>query len=523
MSQNHLRRLLSSPLFSPFLILLLLWFDFVWVVRREWTYNDQYSYGWFTLGLLIYLLYIRISDRPKPAAGNIHLTRFIFLGVVILSLNRIVIGSNPEWRPTLWLHVLTIFGMTLAMLWSLGGRSWIRHFAPTFTLMLFAVPWPTFLESSVTGGLMRMVAAIVVDSMNLIGIYAEQSGNLIRLRSGWVGIEAACSGVRNFQSTLMSAWFVGELFRFTWLGRGLLLFLSGIASLLLNVGRTWILTWSTHRSGASLTETIHDPVGYTVSVIAFLILIVIAFLLRKYFARESSEREGSQAWTGQSSELSPQRRLSHPVCFSAIAILIAGYGVAELWYYRVERSFPDPQAIEVDWQNLAHDVEFVDINPAIRGQLKYSDGFQAEWVDTKSRAEWKVFFFSWTNGTVSPFIGVHNPETCLPASGFRKGKTHTPLIFEVDAQQIEFQVTTFYFMERPYQVYYATWNDYWGPAVPFVETTSERFELAWSGRRLTNRRSLQIVIEGISNEAITRQNVENFLDKTLAWENSNPG
>jgi hypothetical protein len=176
--------------------------------------------------------------------------------------------------------------------------------------------------------------------------------------------------------------------------------------------------------------------------------------------------------------------------------------------------------VEVDWQSLPFEVQFVDIAPAIRSQLKYSDGVQAEWVDADKRVEWKVFFFAWTKGSVSPFVGVHSPETCMPASGFRKGGDHPPLVIGMDDQRIEFEVTTFYFMDRPYQVYYANWNDYWGAPVPLVKTADDRLRLAWSGRRVTNRRSLQIVIEGVADESVARQNVRSFLERTLRWSDS---
>ncbi len=514
LSQDNSRSFPLNPLVGPVVVLLVLWADFIWIVHREWAFNDQYSYGWLTPFLLSYLVYIRIADRPRGRLGGMNVTGLIVLGILIISLNRIILGSNPEWRPAVWLHALTIFMLTLALLWRMGGWPWLRHFGPAFALMLFAVPWPTFIENPLTGGLMRVIAAIVVESMNLIGIYAEQSGNLIRLRTGWVGIEAACSGVRNFQSTLMSAWFVGELFRFTLGGRGLLLLLGGTASLVLNVGRTWILTWTTHRSGSSLTESVHDPVGHIVSLIAFVLLVAVALLLRKYFAQAA---DGSRM-VGTPVAASARQRpvfLSVTASASVIALLVAGYAVTGLWYYRAERTLPAPQVVEVDWQRLPFDVQFTEIASSIRGQLKYSDGVQAEWVEEGGLVKWKVFFFAWTKGTVSPFVGVHNPESCMPASGFRKGATHPPLVFGINDQWIEFDVTTFHFMDRPYQVYYATWNDYWGPEVPFVETAGDRLRLAWSGRRLTNRRSLQVVIEGIPDERVARQRVQAFLETAV--------
>ena len=396
--------------------------------------------------------------------------------------------------------------------------AWLRHFTPAFALMLFAAPLPTFLENSVTGSLMRVVTSIVVESMNLCGIYAEQAGNLIRLRNGWVGVEAACSGVRNFQSTLMSAWFVGELFRFPPIWRGLLLLLSGVASLILNVGRTWILTWATHRSGTTLTESIHDPVGHLVSAITFVILLGVAFLIRRYFTRDTEEAKARAALaTGARVHRRPPLLLSRSAWLTIIALLAGGYGFTQLWYYRFERTLPEPQRVELDWSSVDTEIEFIDISPAIRGQLKYNEGTHTEWVEADEGIQWKVFSFSWANMTVSPFIDVHRPETCMPASGFQKGPSHSPLLFSTEDRHIEFDVTTFYFMNRPFHVYYATWNDYWSADIPFARTTSDRLRLAWSGRRINNRSSLQIIIQGVAEESVARGKVQDFLEQTVRW------
>lgn len=504
-----------NPLRQPIVtVIFLLWADLVWVVRSEWIYNDQYSYGWLSLFLFLYLVYVRTSTRPVGSPGGLSVTIFVLLGIAVLTINRIVLESNPVWRSAIWLHALTVFGVTATLLWRMGGWAWVRYFMPAFALMLFAVPWPTFIENSVTGGLMQMVSGVVVEGMNFLGFYAEQSGNLIRLRNGWVGIEAACSGVRNFQSTLMSAWFVGELFRFTLTGRGLLLVLSGVASLIINIGRTGFLTWTTYQSGSNLTESIHDPVGHVVSAIAFLFLMVVAFFLRKYFGRQELKPEFATSISLQ--EDAPcSALLSRKAFLCSVALLMSGYLAAEIWYYRVERLLPEAQALEIDWTKGPDGIKFVDIAPAIRGQLKYTEGVQAEWVDTNGRGEWQVFSFAWRKGSVSPFLGVHNPSTCMPASGFKRVASHSPMTIAMGDQRLEFEVNTFYFLERPYQVYYATWSDSLGASIPAVESAGDRLRLAWSGRRVTNRRSLQIVIEGVETESVSRQKVQDFLDITL--------
>ena len=49
----------------------------------------------------------------------------------------------------------------------------------------------------------RGVAAIAAETMTLFGVPAQLEGNLIRVSSGLVGVNEACSGVRSLQTSLM--------------------------------------------------------------------------------------------------------------------------------------------------------------------------------------------------------------------------------------------------------------------------------------------------------------------------------
>jgi len=88
----------------------------------------------------------------------------------------------------------------LAFLWSVGGVSWLRHFAFPVAFTLIAVPWVSPLEEPIVQGLMRVVAAISSELVALFGIPAQLEGNLIRIPNGLVGVNEACSGVRSLQT-----------------------------------------------------------------------------------------------------------------------------------------------------------------------------------------------------------------------------------------------------------------------------------------------------------------------------------
>jgi hypothetical protein len=64
---------------------------------------------------------------------------------------------------------------------------------------------------------------LTVASLNLFHISAVQHGNVIEVKTGLLGIDEACSGIRSLQATLMVSLFLGELYRAATLRRVVLI------------------------------------------------------------------------------------------------------------------------------------------------------------------------------------------------------------------------------------------------------------------------------------------------------------
>jgi hypothetical protein len=63
---------------------------------------------------------------------------------------------------------------------------------------------------------MQIATWLTVAFLNLFQITAVQHGNVIEVKSGLLGIDEACSGIRSLQATVMVSLFLGELYRATW-------------------------------------------------------------------------------------------------------------------------------------------------------------------------------------------------------------------------------------------------------------------------------------------------------------------
>src|SRR5438552_13504182 len=195
----------------------ILWFVLFRHLSGEWSVNEQYNYGWFVPFFAAYLFWLRWQDRPQPfRISNFEfriLTAVAVLALLLLFPLRLFEIGNPDWRPLDWLHAAIVVFVTLALLWQMGGKPWLRHFAFPVAFIFVAVPWVSPIEQPIVQGLMRVVAAVVAEIATWFGIPTQLEGNLIRIPNGVVGINEACSGVRSLQTSLMIGLLFGELKR----------------------------------------------------------------------------------------------------------------------------------------------------------------------------------------------------------------------------------------------------------------------------------------------------------------------
>lgn len=491
-------------------LLLVLWGDLFRTLSLEWTINEQYHYGYLVPFICGYLMFLRWEDQPSTQPQGGLLANLILWGVVLFLFPlKIVLESNPDWRMVYWVHALLVCGATCVVLWHWGGKTWALWFVPALAVMLFAVPWPTSMERSLILGLMEMVAAITVEILNLLGINAMQQGNLIQLSTGTVGVEEACSGVRSFQSTLMAAWFLGELFRFrVGIRIGLMLF-GTVVSMLFNIGRTFLLTYLSYKNGAEFMASWHDSVGYLVSFLSFFVLLIVALIITRMHKRPEKKRHTASTkpvlqWLGWKTGLA-----------MTVACLLS-FPVMELWYRFAENNTATDLVIaKVDWDKAAPDAQFLDIPAAARAILRYSEGTQAVWHNGEDE-RWNVFFFTWGEGKISSFADIHNPEVCLPAAGFQLKEQDMPLLWSQNGLQMRLKPYRFESGKFTAYVFFTVWNDNQEETViPMARTFTDRIGAAFRGERIKGRRSLEIIISGVTSLDEARRKVKDFLNRSI--------
>jgi exosortase len=486
--------------YGPFVLFFtFLWAEAIHHLQGEWSFNPQYSYGWSVPLLVAYLFWRRWPHRPRASAPRHR--RFtialIVCGGLLLLPTRFLAEANPDWRLLSWIIATTAVGISLAFVYLAGGRAWLGFFAFPFLFFLVAVPWPTHFEQSIIQNLMRAVSAINVALVNAIGIPAIQHGNVIEVRTGLIGIEEACSGVRSLQATFMVSLFLGELFSFRTRFRVLLVALGAILAFACNLFRTALLVWIGATRGIHAVEGWHDPAGLSILLICLAALWLIALAIQR-FIRQATVKYPSTSERAPAL-LSFNRSL---VLGLAVWLVLVESGV-QVWYgFHQSAGAARWNAV---WPGTEVGYKSLPIPPAAENLLRYDEGGGASWEGAQSH-QWMMFFFRWLPGhTAALFVKIHRPDICLPASGLTMQHDSGIRLLKVNGISLPVRSYRFDAHGTPLHVFYCYWDarsSYESEAAANEEdwTARGRVRAAWRGRREIGAQMLELVVLGYEKD-----------------------
>jgi exosortase/archaeosortase family protein len=285
-------------------------------------------------------------------------------------------------------------------------------------------------------------------------------GNLIRVSTGLVGINEACSGIRSLQTSIMIGLLFGELKRLSGLRRLGLVITAVAVALFANFVRAVFLVRIAATENPSAVGRWHDIVGYSIIALVFLATLALAYLLGR---KKAPVVAGvSPAAKG----LQPTRLpLQFPVSYLAAALcslLLAELGTAA-WYRLHERNLVSSMRWNVKWPEQAPNFRKLKIDNEIRAVLRFDEGDAAAWTltspDTAETAHTalatatpvdrsaankigcSLFVFRWNPGKNSALLAnLHRPDVCLPASGWKQTADHGVRSYPVsDSTELTFR------------------------------------------------------------------------------------
>jgi len=563
----------------------LLWLGLWRQLSGEWSVNDQYSYGWFVPFFAIVLFWLRFEganftaggreplanrsreagdsdlvkaegwdDKPKaesgkrkPESGKLraeslsHITRHMSQAAVALCCLLLLFPirlfeiGNPDWRPLDWLHALCVVAITLVFLWWIGGKPWLKHFLFPVAFTLVAVPWVTPIEEPIVQGLMRLVANIASEAAALFGIPTSVQGNLIRIPSGLLGVNEACSGVRSLQTSLMIGLLFGELKRLPVAKRVMLVITAAAIAFVGNCIRAFCLVWIAATQNVTASARWHDWAGYGIVAAVFGGTLALTWALSREQRADVGRQKSEVRSDSQPTRLPLQSlgigNLGFRISVTAIVWLCVIELAATGWYRLHERDLAQAKRWDVQWPQGAEGLHEIKIEDDVRRILRFDSGRAASWTVREPNADGggtkpascTVYFFRWNSGKNSALLAnLHRPDVCLPAIGWKQSADsgvkdyragpdlllpfrHFAFHHGADSTAEGYGVTT-QPNQQTAQAFYCLWEDRVPSSgdsdLPNMSrsrsawTRAERVRVVLEGRRHLGQQVLEIVIAG---------------------------
>jgi exosortase len=499
---------------------------------RFWNANPEYFFGWGVPVLAAYLFGERWSARPivsGAARGSRTPLCVVLAGwILALLLDRLLVESEPGWRPALWVEMSLVAGALLAWCGLCGGRAWVRYFAFPISFLFLGVPWIFNLELPVVQGLMRLNTDLVADSLLLADIPARAAGNTLRLSTGLLGVEEACSGIRSLQAALMMSIFLGEFYRLSLPKRLLLPVGAVIFALAGNYGRLLFLAWRGAHAGIPAVAAIHDSAGGAILLFTIAGLWLFSLGLRgagKPLGARAQHGEGRSSFRFVSA--GNARGWAWGLLLGAIAVE-AG---TRAWYDWREQTAPRYPAWTVELPTGVSDFHPIPISPATRDLLRYDAARTGTWRDAQGW-RWSALWFRYRPKTGNKIVfDSHNPEICLPGAGLREVREEASFPLRVRGVWLEVRDYLFAAPAGEEHVFWIAYRNR-GNVAPFtarqgVYGTSLRafFQRslawgrdAWKGCRGTDAETLEVAVTGPEDVASARRAAALFLENAVVPE-----
>ena len=244
------------------------------------------------------------------------------------------------------------------------------------------------METPVIQGLMRVVARVAAETAMLLGTPAQVEGNLIRVSTGLVGVNEACSGIRSLQTSLMIGLLFGELKRLSVLRRVALVACAVAIALLANLVRAVFLVRIAATENLSEVGRWHDIAGYSIVALVFVATIGFAYLLGRNTCKAGVPAKPKPAKAGRLQNPNPRSPERFRGCLYSSRLLIAAalcwllfveIGTAG-WYRLHERNLISGTRWSVRWPEQAPNFRKLKIDEEIRAVLRFDDGKGAAWT-----------------------------------------------------------------------------------------------------------------------------------------------
>jgi len=171
--------------------------------------------------------------------------------------------------------VIALFGTVLY----LGGTRWVKILLFPLLMLLFMIPIPAIIYSSLTMKLQNLASQLGELMITAMGIPVLREGNILRIPSQPLDIAEACSGIRSLMTLLFMALIISYFTdKKVWMRWALLIATVPIA-ILANGMRVAITAWLSEIDTKLASGTYHEAEGFLVYFIDIAALLAVHRLI----------------------------------------------------------------------------------------------------------------------------------------------------------------------------------------------------------------------------------------------------
>jgi exosortase len=341
--------------------------------------------------------------QDPPQATRLGLL-FVAAGALVFPLAWYLQLTFGPRQAVVWLLGVAVLAAAMGLVALRRGLSSLRRLAFPFLFLWLAVPPPGTVFNSLQEWLKALAAASSARVLSASGMQVVREGFVLRLPSGPLLINEACSGIRSL-TTLVTFAFVIAFLRRRGLRGGVLLALLAIpVAVVLNVLRI-VATAVLQETGRAAEGAAHGALGTAAVGMGVLALLAASCVLPERRARPFAPAS--------------LRTPSAPSQWAGAACLVAAL-VASLGMGRPGETVTSPELSTLPREILGRVGEDGPLDGAWT-TLGYDTALR-RFYDDGSGTPIRVFVGFWQSRLA---LGAHDPDRCWPAQGwvFRSAET----------------------------------------------------------------------------------------------------
>jgi exosortase len=395
-----------------------------------WKDDENYSHGFLVPLLSLYFAREAARGGPMPRAGGLGLG----VGLLLLAiLGRLVTVVVPIGILADLAFIVGLAGLVALC----AGTPALRRYLFPLAFLVFMVPLPVALYTSIASPLQLLVSKLAAAVLNASGIPVLQRGNMMTLPGGLnLFVAEACSGMRQLTGFLALTTAVAYLTRRPLWYRAILVGSSIPIALFANVVRVVLTGAIMYKIDPKFAlGSFHTAEGLLMMGLGLGLLGLECRLLNwaldapgEGIAPTPTAPEPARARPARSAGWGLPARAALGVALLGTA-LAAQAGVERA--VRTERPEPIQPLATLPLRLGAWEGRDLPTDPAVLRESAADQYLSREYVDTRQPARRLTL---WVNFSRLGLNLHHSPEVCLPSGGWKKLESQTRVL-EADSPQ----------------------------------------------------------------------------------------